>query len=142
MGDQPRNNPEPRPLRIREYQYVNMEQTVTLRSKPKLKITLKSNGFEIVDRSDPNNSGNYLYQDLKNVKLNAEKTDWLVSLFSLMVGIFVSSSIQGNFKNKANLQLEMIDRNLKIWLVDADFQKVENISQLLTEKKTSTKQYL
>ena len=72
---------------------------------------------------------------MKNVKLNAEKTDWLVSLFSLMVGIFVSSSIQGNFKNKANLQLEMVDRNLKIWLVDVDFQKAENISQLLTEKK-------
>lgn len=111
-----------------------MEQTITLRSKPKLKITLNSDGFEIVDRSNPKNSGEYLYKDLRNVKLNPEKTDWLVSLFSLIVGLFTSSAIQGNYKNKANLQLEMVDWNLKIWLVEADFQKAERVSQLLTEK--------
>lgn len=112
-----------------------MTETVELRNKPELKINLNSDGFEIVDVSDPKNTGKYLFEDLKNVKLNPERTDWLVSIFSLIVGVFTSSAIEGNFKNKANLKLEMVNQNLKIWLVDADFQKAERIVHKLIEKK-------
>lgn len=116
-----------------------MEDTIILRSKPELKIVFKSESFELTDVSEPNNKGIYLYENLRSVKLNPERTDWLVSITSWIADLFVGGgSIGGNYKNKANLQLEMTNRNLKIWLVNADFQRAERIVQFLAKKNLQT----
>ncbi len=119
-----------------------MTETVALRNKPELKIILNTDGFEIVDVSEPQNNGTYTYGQIESVALNAERTDWFISALSFIVGLFAGSAGGGNFKNKANLQLEMVDRTLKIWLTDADFEKAERIVELINNNKTYTQQNL
>ncbi len=119
-----------------------MTETVELRNKPELKIILNTDEFEIVDASEPQNSGTYTFRQIKSVALHAERTDWFISALSFIVGFFTASAGGGNFKDKANLQLEMVDRTLKIWLTDADFKKAERIAELINTKKTYTQQNL
>jgi len=117
-----------------------MNNTVELRSKPELKISLNEDGLEIIDASEPKNSGFYPYRQIRKIELNTERTDWFLSAFSWVLELFSGTTVVGgNFKNKANLKLEMVNRTLKIWLVNVDFKKAE----VITEKiKTYTQQYL
>ncbi|WP_289062620.1 hypothetical protein [uncultured Zobellia sp.] len=112
-----------------------MTETVELRNKPELKIILNENEFEIVDISEPKNSGIYSFGELKNTELNAERTNWLISTLSIIVDFFTGSATGGKFKKKANLNFEMKNGNLKIWLVDADFEKAEKVTELISSKK-------
>lgn len=117
-----------------------MTETVTLRDKPPLKLMLHASNLEIVDTSDPKNNGTYPFNDIKNAKVNAESTDWFVSIFSYILDLFVSSALGGNFKNKAHLTLTTIDGTLKIWLVDADLEKAEKVAELINTKTNGTRQ--
>lgn len=113
-----------------------MTETVELRNKPELKIILNKREFTIVDAAEPKNSGTYLYGNLTNVRLNAEQTDWFVPTISIITSFFAGGGSKvGNFKNKANLQIEMHNQKLKIWPVDVDFKKAEKISLILSKKK-------
>ncbi|MCA0931271.1 hypothetical protein LCM02_02330 [Lutimonas saemankumensis] len=117
-----------------------MTETVELRNKPELKIILNENEFEIVDASEPKNSGIYSFRELKNAKLNAERTNWLISTLSIIVDLFAGSAVGGKFKKKANLNLEMVNQNLKIWLTDVDFEKAKKVTVFINNKKTYTQQ--
>ena len=112
-----------------------MTETVELRNKPELKIILNEDEFEIVDASEPKNSGIYSFGELKNAELNAERTNWLISILSVIVDFLTGSGNGGKFKTKSNLNLEMEKRNLKIWLIDADFVKAQRITELINSKK-------
>ncbi|WP_298425208.1 hypothetical protein [uncultured Kordia sp.] len=114
-----------------------MITTIELRNKPELKIILNNDEFEIVDASEPKNSGIYSFRKLKNTELNAERTNWLISTLSIIVDLLIGSGVGGKFKKKANLILEMENRNLKIWLIDADFEKAKKITELMNNKKTT-----
>lgn len=116
-----------------------MKETVELRNKPKLKIILNQNQFEIIDASEPKNSGIYSFVDIKKVKLNAEKTNWLFSTFTIIVDLFTGISGGGKFKDKANLEVEMAHQNLKIWLIDANFEKAKKVIEILNGKKQNLK---
>tara|TARA_R110000737_G_C14152427_1_gene407934 strand:+ start:103 stop:468 length:366 start_codon:yes stop_codon:yes gene_type:complete len=113
-----------------------MAEIVELRNKPELKIILSTDGFEIIDISEPKNTGEYTFEEIKNVELTAERTDKLITTLSWILAFFTGGGTTGeNYKNRANLKLGMVNQNLKIWLVDADFQKAERIAHILTEKK-------
>jgi hypothetical protein len=112
-----------------------MTETVELRNKPELKIILNKDEFEIVDASEPKNSGIYSFGKLKNAELNAERTNWLISSLSIIVDLFTGGAVGGKFKDKANLNLEMEKRNLKVWLIDADFEKAKRVTELINSKK-------
>ena len=114
-----------------------MTEIVELRNKPELKIILNQDEFEVVDVSEPKNSGIYSFGHLKNVELNATKTNWLFSIFTIIVDLFIGGNVGGKFKSKANMNLEMENLNLKIWLIDADFEKAKIVAESLSEK-TST----
>ena len=115
-----------------------MTETVTLRNKPALKLMLHANSLEIVDSSDPKNNGTYAFKEIRNAKVTAEGTDWFVSIVSYIVTLFTGGALGGNYKNKAHLSLETDDGTLKIWLVDADFEKAERVAQLINAKKIDT----
>ena len=119
-----------------------MKYSLELRNKPELKIILNREEFEVLDVSEPKNSGTYPFRQLKKVNLNAAKTNWLFSAFTMIVDFFVGSGVGGKFKSKANLELEMENRNLKIWLIEADFEKAKKATELLNEKKSFTLQHL
>tara|TARA_R110000744_G_C18921097_1_gene511849 strand:+ start:117 stop:482 length:366 start_codon:yes stop_codon:yes gene_type:complete len=113
-----------------------MTEIIELRNQPELKIILSADGFEIIDVSEPKNTGLYSFEEIKNVELTEERTDKLISTLSWILDFITGGgSIAGNYKNKANLKLDMVNRNLKIWLVDADFQKAQRFAQILNEKK-------
>lgn len=112
-----------------------MTETIELRNKPELKIILNKNEFEIVDVSEPKNSGIYSFGKLKNVELIAERTNWLFSAFTIVVDLFTGSAFGGKFKSKANLNFSMENRNLKIWLIDANFDKAKRVTELLNSEK-------
>jgi hypothetical protein len=112
-----------------------MTETVELRKKPELKIVLNKNEFEIIDASEPKNNGIYSFGELKNAELNAERTNWLISVLSVIVDFLTGSGNGGKFKTKSNLKLEMENRELKIWLIDADFVKAERLTVLINSKK-------
>jgi hypothetical protein len=115
-----------------------MIESVVLRNKPELKIILNKDGIEIIDASEPKNNGVYSFGQIKNVKLNAERTNWLISVLSWVVDYLTGSATRGNFKRKASLILEMVNQTLKLWLIDADFNKAEKIAELINHKKTYT----
>jgi hypothetical protein len=112
-----------------------MTETVELRNKPELNIVLNNDEFEIVDASEPKNSGIYSFGELKNAELNAERTNWLISIFSVIVDFLTGSGNGGKFKTKSHLNLEMENRKLKIWLIAADFIKAQRVTELLNSKK-------
>lgn len=120
-----------------------MNEILELRNKPELKIILKTDEFEIVDASQPKNNVIYSFIDIKSIELNAERSDWFITTISYITDFLMGgTSYAGNFKNKANLKLNLTDRKLKIWLNDADFRKAERVKRLITDKKTSTQHRL
>ncbi|MGB1232514.1 MAG: hypothetical protein ACPG5M_09760 [Winogradskyella sp.] len=117
-----------------------MKETVELRNKPELKIILNKDEFEIVDASEPKNSGTYSYAEIKTAELNSEQTNWFISALSILVDFIIGSGNGGKFRTKANLMLKTENQNLKIWLNNADFGKAEKITELINEKKTYAQQ--
>ncbi|WP_198519319.1 hypothetical protein [Nonlabens sp. MB-3u-79] len=115
-----------------------MTETVELRNKPELKIILNENEFEIVDASEPKNSGIYSFGKLKNAKLNVERTNWLITTLSIIVDLFTGGAVGGKFKDKANLNLDMENLNFKVWLINADIEKAKRVTELINSKKTYT----
>jgi hypothetical protein len=115
-----------------------MEESIELRLKPELKVIFKTEGFELIDASAPKNTGFYLYKNLNDVKLNAAGRNWIVSAVSLIVDFFIleGGNVTGNEKNKANLELKMATTNIKIWLIEVDFQKAEKVLNILNHKKS------
>ncbi|GGE02121.1 hypothetical protein [Planktosalinus lacus] len=116
-----------------------MNEILELRNKPELKIILNTDEFEIVDASQPKNNGIYSFSEIKSVELNSERTDWFISTLSQITDFLMGGTGNGgNFKNKANLKLRLTDRNLKIWLNDANLRKAERVKVLINSKKPST----
>ncbi|GFZ77835.1 hypothetical protein GCM10011531_04110 [Aquaticitalea lipolytica] len=113
-----------------------MTEIVVLRNKPELRIILNNDEFEIVDASEPKNNGIYSFGELKNVELNAERTNWLISILSVITDFITGIGNGARFKDKSNLNIEMENRNLKLWLINADFGKAEKLTELIKSKKT------
>ena len=117
-----------------------MTETFELRKKPELKIILKTDEFEVIDDSEPKNSGIYSFSKIKEMKLNDEWTNWIVSAISFIVDLMIGSGLSKKYKNKANLIFEMENQSLKLSLIDADFEKAENLFETIENKKTNTQQ--
>ena len=114
-----------------------MSQTIELRTQPELKIVLNNSEFEIIDASEPKNNGIYSFKNVKNIEVNNDRTNWFITIISRIVDLFMGSAVGGNFKNKANLKIELENQKIKLYLIDADFEKAEKIVKLLTIKKAN-----
>lgn len=119
-----------------------MTETVELRNNPELKFILNTDEFDIVDASESKNSGTYSYAEIKNVEFNKERTNWLISILSIIVDFLTGSGNGGKFRTKSNLILKTEKQNLKIWLNNVDIGKAEKITELIKNKKTYTQQRL
>ncbi|MGB5435699.1 MAG: hypothetical protein WBM98_07400 [Maribacter sp.] len=117
-----------------------MTETITLRDKPALQLKFHADRLEIVDRSDPKNSGTYPFNNIKNAKVNAEGTDWFVSLMSFIATLFVGGALWGKYKNKAHLTLTTDEDTIKIWLVETDLQQAERVAELINTRRTAPQQ--
>lgn len=117
-----------------------MSKSFELRDKPILQISLDESGIKINDAANPQNNGTYLFEQIKNVDLKPERTSWFASILSYVVDLITGSAFGGKFKNKANLKLELINQTIKIWLIDADFEKAERVVELIKSNKNYTQQ--
>jgi hypothetical protein len=111
-----------------------MIKTIELRQQPNLKFLFSKDDFKIIDTSEPKNNGVYKFTQLTEVTLKKEKTDWWITSLSWLLDIFSGSTVAGNFKNKAHLTLKMKNQILKIWLIDADLKKAQEVVDLLNKE--------
>ena len=116
-------------------------ETVELRNKPELKIIINQNGFQILDSADPVNNGDYSFFKLNHVEFHPGRTDWLVSIISVVVDLITGGGNSGKFKNKPNLQFKVDSQSFKVYLVDADLDKAKAITDLLNKKSLHTTTY-
>ncbi|OEY71914.1 hypothetical protein [Salegentibacter salarius] len=116
-------------------------ETVELRNKPELKITINQNGFQILDSADPVNNGHYSFFKLNHVEFHPAQTDWLVSIVSVVVDLITGGGNSGKFKNKPNLQFKVASQSFKVYLIDADLDKAKAITDLLNKKSLHTTTY-
>lgn len=116
-------------------------ETVELRTKPELKITINQNGFKILDSADPVNNTEYSFLKLNKVEFHPRQTDWLVSILSVVVDLITGGGNSGKFKNKPNLKFKLDNKTFKLYLVDADLEKAKAITDLLNQKSLNTKMY-
>lgn len=111
-----------------------MKESYILNEKPLLKFILSENTFEIIDNSKMENNDSYKYKDLEEVLLKKEKTNWLISILSLIFDISTGSATGKKFKDKPFLFFKFRTKILKIWLIDSDILKAEKMTIKLNYK--------
>jgi hypothetical protein len=116
-------------------------ETVELRTKPELKITINQNGFKILDSADPVNNTEYSFFNLNKVEFHPGQTDWLVFILSVVVDLITGGGNSGKFKNKPNLKFKLDNKTFKLYLVDADLEKAKATTNLLNQKSLNTTIY-
>ena len=107
-----------------------MSEIILLRHEPELKFSLKKEGFELLDISEPKNNGNYYFSQIKNVELNKEKTNWIITLVSHIVELVAGTGGGDGYRKEANLKLEMNDRTVEIGLSGAYY----NLAEVIVER--------
>ncbi|WP_420379380.1 hypothetical protein [Gilvibacter sp.] len=117
-----------------------MTETIELRDKPELKFILNSDELDVINSSDPKNSGRFSYSEIESAKIYSERTSWFVSILSIIVDFFTGGGSGGIFKSKANLTLKTEKKSVKIWLRATEFEKAKKITALINTNKTNTQQ--
>ncbi|GAL00832.1 hypothetical protein JCM19314_58 [Nonlabens ulvanivorans] len=111
-----------------------MSEIFELRHQPELKFIIGEDSFQIIDGYDVGNNGEYPFEIFKNALLNDDRTNWWISIASVVVDLFSGSAVGGKFKDKANLVLETENQKIAIYLMDADFEKAKQVTELLNSK--------
>lgn len=111
-------------------------ESITLRNQPTLKFRFNENNFEIINNADKNDNGIYSYKLLNSVELKKERTNWLVSILSILIDFFTASGNGDFYKERNQLDIKHKKKHLKIILRESDLTKAELITQKLkTELK-------
>lgn len=88
-----------------------------------MNVILKDSSFDIIDDYSPQNNESYTYNNIESIQLHKEKTNWFVSVLSIIIDLFPGIGYGGNFKTKAHLKIDLKEgQALKIWLINADFE--------------------
>jgi hypothetical protein len=115
-----------------------MVKVFELREKPELKLILKDLELDIIDKYSSHNNGSYSYNNIVSVHLQKKRTQWFISVLSIIVDIFSGSAMGGKFQNKAQLNIELkTGKSLTIWLIDTDFELIKEAAQSITAKINS-----
>ena len=77
-----------------------MNETIVIGEIEKLKIIFSENIIQFENSSDDNKNGEYPYSEIKDVKLNKEKTLWLVSIITWVVDIITDIHIGSKYRQK------------------------------------------
>lgn len=77
-----------------------------LRNQPTLNFRFNENNFEIINNADKNHNGIYLYELLDSVELKKERTNWLISILSIVIDFFTASGNGYFFKEKSQLDIK------------------------------------
>ena len=109
-------------------------ETYLLREKPELKLILDQDNFEIIDFYDRKNTGVYSFKSLKNIELRTQQINWLFSIFSWIVDVFLPISEGGIYRDKAIMIIHLADKKLKMSLHESDFEKARSLANSMKIK--------
>ena len=111
-------------------------ESIVLRNQPTLKFLFNESNFEIINNADKNDNGIYSYDLLNSVELKKERTNWLISILSVLIDFFTASGNGDIYKEKHQLDIKHKKKHLKIILRESDLDKAKLITQRLkTELK-------
>ncbi|WP_291115998.1 hypothetical protein [Flavobacterium sp. UBA6135] len=104
-----------------------------LRKKPKLLFTLNDSDFHLIDEDNPSNNGEFEYNSIISVDLVKGKTNWIVSIFSLVIDFIFDLGSFSNYKEKDKLIIQTKDSEIEILLFKVDKKEVEELISNLKE---------
>jgi len=104
-----------------------------LRKKPKLVFTLNDDDFLLIDNDDTSNDGKFNYSSIISVDLVKGKTNWIVTIFSLLIDFIFNSSSFDNYKEKDKLIIQLKNSKIEILLFKVDKKEVEELISNLKE---------
>ena len=108
-----------------------------LRKKPLLVFTLNENNFHLIDDDTPSNKGEYKYNSITSISLIKGKTNWIVSIFSLVIDFIFDLGSFSNYKEKDKLIIQTKDSEIEILLFKVDKKEVEvlvlNLKKLINK---------
>lgn len=99
---------------------------MTFDLKPNLKIELTDVALVIEDNFDRENSGIYPYTSLRAIDHKSSETNWVVTLFNLLIFY----GFRYRFKNRPKVEISLDDQILKVDVDGADERKVERFISL------------
>jgi hypothetical protein len=104
-----------------------------LRKKPQLVFTLNENDFHLIDNDNPSNNGEFKFNSVVSIDLVKRKTNWAVSIFSLVVDFIFDYSSFDNYKEKDKLFIQLKKAKIEILLFKVDKKEVEELISNLKE---------
>lgn len=104
-----------------------------LRKKPKLLFTFNDSDFHLIDEDNPSNDGEFKYNSIISVDLVKGKTNWIISIFSLVIDFIFDSTSFNNYKEKDKLFVQLKNSKIEILLFKVDKKEVEDLISNLKE---------
>lgn len=108
----------------------------TLRKKPQLLFTLNENDFHLIDDNNCSNNGEFKYNSIISVDLVKGKTNWIVSIFSLVIDFVFDLGSFSNYKEKDKLIIQLASSKIEILLFKVDKKEVEALVNSLKNKSS------
>ncbi|RAR48493.1 hypothetical protein [Flavobacterium lacus] len=105
-----------------------------LRKKPLLEFTLNENDFRLIDNDNPSNNSLLTFNSIISVEIVRGKTNWFISIFSLIIDLIFDFSSFSNYKEKDKLIIQTKNSTIEILLFKVDRREAE---MLVDRFKTS-----
>lgn len=102
-----------------------MSRHFKLNNTPLLTINFFEDKFEIKDNFNIKNSGIYEFDEIKEIQFNEAKTNWYISLLSIIIDLITGSANGGKFRNKPFILIKLTNRELKLKLIDSGIEEAE-----------------
>lgn len=105
-----------------------------LRKKPQLLFTLNDTDFHFIDEDNPSNNGEFKYNSIVSVDLVKGKTNWIVSIFSLVIDFIFDLGSFSNYKEKDKLIIQLTSSKIEIFLFKVNKEEIESLIESIKNK--------
>ena len=102
-------------------------KTYQLRKKPLLEFIFNENDFRLIDNYNPSNNGLFPFNSITSVEILKGKTNWTVSIFSLIVDFISNLGGFDNYKEKDKLIIQLKNSKLEILLFKVEKREIEEL---------------
>jgi len=121
-----------------------MIENIIIKKNPKIEFQLLDDGFKLIDGLSEQNTGFYLYHDIKNIELNMAwfpgLAKWLRIITWILNGVPYFPDAE-SYK-KANIIIHLSNTTLSMWLTDPYMAgKAKRLVELLNEKTKHQNSY-
>ncbi|MBC8882486.1 hypothetical protein H9X57_00860 [Flavobacterium piscinae] len=109
--------------------------TYELRKKPKLLFTLSDSDFHLIDEDNSANNGEFKYNSIISVDLVKGRTNWIVSIFSLVIDFILDLGSFSNYKEKDKLIFQLTSSKIEILLFKVNKKELETLVNSLKKNR-------